>query len=120
MITKETSTEEITNKLIEVNNELKSLTYTGNEKRYNYLTTEKNNLIDILDIRRGKELQNDLFDDIRKLPKEVQDILEVFVDNETEGKDGYENCAELVESLEKIGYTCEYYLDAVPYNLKKL
>jgi hypothetical protein len=34
--------------------------------------------------------------------------------------DTYENCSNLVDDLNKIGYTCDYYLDAEPYNLRKL
>jgi len=59
----------------------------------------------------------DLFEQYDTLPQEVKDIINEF--NEKDG-DGYENCAELVKRLEAVGYTCEYYLDAEPFNLKKI
>jgi len=61
-------------------------------------------------------LVNDLFSTPELLPSEVQDILTKY-----EAADfDYENCAELVKDLEKVGYTCDYYLDAQPFNLRKL
>lgn len=62
-------------------------------------------------------LLNDLFEHYDELPEEVRDILNAF--NEAK-EENYEDCAKLVEDLEKIGYTCEYYLDATLFNLKKL
>jgi len=32
----------------------------------------------------------------------------------------YEDCDLLIQKLNAVGYTCEYGLDAVPYNLTKL
>ncbi len=66
-------------------------------------------------------LVNDLFnEEPESLPLELQDVLSAFEKRNEEGADGYENCAGLVKELEKIGYTCEYYLDAQPFNLKKI
>lgn len=59
----------------------------------------------------------DLFTTPELLPEQVQEILNSFAEKDG---DGYKNCAALVEDLEKVGYTCEYYLDAVPFNLKKI
>ena len=50
----------------------------------------------------------DLFETYETLPKEVQEIIN---DN---------NCQDLIEALERVGYTCDYGLDASPYDLKKL
>lgn len=58
----------------------------------------------------------DLFENPDDLPKEVQDILNEFA----EMSNTYETCAFLVIELEKVGYTCNYGLDAVPYNLTKI
>lgn len=64
-----------------------------------------------------KQNEIDLFEHYEDLPENVQAILTKF----NEAKDeNYEDCAKLVEDLEKIGYTCEYYLDATLFNLKKL
>lgn len=63
-------------------------------------------------------LVNCLFnEEPESLPQELQDVLNAFAEKDG---DGYENCAELVKELNKIGYTCEYYLDAQPYNLRKI
>lgn len=62
------------------------------------------------------ENEKDLFEDVESLPQDVQDLLD---DNSTMELD-YENCIRLVSELEKLGYTCEYDLDAVPFNLKKI
>ena len=59
----------------------------------------------------------DLFDlPYDELPIELQEVLNKYSDMD----DTYENCANLVDDLNNIGYTCDYYLDAVPYNLRKI
>ena len=58
----------------------------------------------------------DLFEHYETLPIEVQAILEKYCD----GDNTYEECANLVAELETVGYTCEYGLDAEPYELRKL
>lgn len=63
-----------------------------------------------------EEQEKDLFDEFDSLPKEVQDVLNSFDEDE----DGYKECARVLEELKPLGYTFEYYLDAVPYNLKKI
>jgi hypothetical protein len=57
----------------------------------------------------------DLFEDVKSLPQVVQDVLEAF----EEMDNTYIACEELVDALEAVGYTCEYGLDAIPYNLTK-
>ena len=56
----------------------------------------------------------DLFEVVITLPQEVQDVLNTFED------ETYDECRRLLDELEPLGYTFEYYLDAVPFNLKKL
>jgi len=58
----------------------------------------------------------DLFEHYELLPQEVQDILSKYDDHD----ETYENCENLKKDLETVGYTCDYYLDAVPFDLKKL
>ena len=58
----------------------------------------------------------DLFETPELLPKEVQDIIEKHSEMDTT----YENCNTLIQDLEKVGYTCDYGLDGVPYELKKI
>jgi hypothetical protein len=58
----------------------------------------------------------DLFENYKILPKEVQNILSKYDDSDQT----YINCEKLKNDLEKVGYTCDYYLDAQPFDLKKL
>ncbi len=57
----------------------------------------------------------DLFEQVETLPQEVQDVLKKYEN----GGLTYEECAKLVIELEFVGYTCEYGLDAEPFNLRK-
>jgi hypothetical protein len=47
---------------------------------------------------------------------EVQEAINNFSEKDND----YENCAKLVEELEAVGYTCDYGLDASPYDLKQI
>lgn len=58
----------------------------------------------------------DLFETPELLPAQVQAVLEEF----SEMEESYENCGKLQEALEPHGYTFDWYLDAVPQNLRKL
>lgn len=58
----------------------------------------------------------DLFDNYDALPNEVKAVLE----KHSEMDNTYENCDKLISDLNEIGYTCDYGLDAIPYELKKL
>ena len=56
----------------------------------------------------------DLFDNWQELPKEVIEVLESFED------ETYSECERILNELKPLGYTFEYYLDAQPFNLKKI
>ena len=58
----------------------------------------------------------DLFEIYETLPMEVQEVINNFSEKDND----YDNCAQLVEELEAVGYTCDYGLDASPYDLKQL
>lgn len=58
----------------------------------------------------------DLFEQTETLPFKVNEILTKYEAMEND----YESCANLVKDLETVGYTCEYYLDAQPYGLRKI
>lgn len=49
-------------------------------------------------------------------PKETHKAIDKF--NSSEGT--YQECEELETELNQLGYSCEFGLDAVPYNLRKL
>ena len=59
----------------------------------------------------------DLFEHIDLLPLSVRDILGKHLNNWV---DDYDHCSMLVADLEVVGYTCDYYLDGVPFNLTKI
>lgn len=63
-----------------------------------------------------EDYEVDLFRDIMFLPNKVREVLWLYRDAEFD----YASCEGLVKSLNEIGYTCEYYLDAEPYNLRSL
>lgn len=60
--------------------------------------------------------QEDLFETPELLPPEVLELLESYTENNI----GYNECANLLAKLNKLGYTFEYDLDGCPYNLTKL
>lgn len=63
------------------------------------------------------ETTKDLFEHPELLPIEVQNVLNQYT--ETWGE-SYEDCNRLLEALKPHGYTFEYYLDAIPFNLQKI
>jgi hypothetical protein len=58
----------------------------------------------------------DLFETIETLPFKVQLILSEFAEEDNT----YEKCADLLRRCEAEGYTFEYGLDAIPFNLTKI
>lgn len=58
----------------------------------------------------------DLFEQPELLPIEVQEVINEF----SEQENNYINCALLVDRLNELGYTCDYGLDAEPFNLIKI
>ena len=58
----------------------------------------------------------DLFEHYETLPIEVREVLEKHSNDDNT----YENCDELIIDLEKVGYTCDYGLDGVPFDLRKI
>jgi hypothetical protein len=58
----------------------------------------------------------DLFEQYETLPQEVKNIIDVFNEKETT----YPVCEDLINALEEVGYTCEYDLEGVPFNLSVL
>jgi hypothetical protein len=49
------------------------------------------------------------------LPQNVKDILDKYEECES-----YEECSKLVKELETIGWTCDYYLDANPFDFRRV
>lgn len=57
-----------------------------------------------------------MFEHYDKLPTEVQLVLDKYFEFDYT----YEQCANLVNELEEVGWTCDYYLDAEPYGLRPM
>lgn len=64
----------------------------------------------------GGELEEDLFENIESLPAEVQEVLSKYALED----ESYENMESMLSELQPLGYTFEYGLDAIPYDLKKM
>lgn len=58
----------------------------------------------------------DLFETPELIPIEVKAVLDTF----NEDADSYQELSRLVSELEPLGYTFDYYLDAVPYGLRPI
>lgn len=58
----------------------------------------------------------DLFEHYEEMPNHIAAIVNRFLKKEL----SYDACEQLVCELEQEGYTCEYGLDACPFNLKKV
>jgi hypothetical protein len=63
-----------------------------------------------------ERVEVDLFDTPELWSPELYEVITKF----SEMDETYRNCENLVNELETIGYTCDYYLDAIPHNLRKL
>jgi hypothetical protein len=61
----------------------------------------------------------DLFETPEKLPKKIQSILKQFNDLEIERGIEYTDLIQMGKELAYYGYQFDFYLDCVPYNLKK-
>jgi len=57
----------------------------------------------------------DLFECPTELPENIQEILNRYSDADT-----YIELEKMYKEMIENGYTFEYYLDAVPYNLQKI
>ena len=62
-------------------------------------------------------MEKDLFECLEIIDN---DKLHAIIERFSEIEHSYNTCSELVSELEKIGYTCQYGLDAIPYDLKKI
>lgn len=59
----------------------------------------------------------DLFEDIEALPLDVQKVINNFCSDDHLD---YDEIKEFLKQMEKLGYTFEYQLDGIPFNLKKI
>jgi hypothetical protein len=59
----------------------------------------------------------DLFETPELIPDNVRAILDKYCDND---ELTYNQCAKMLAEVQELGYTFDYYLDAVPYDLRKI
>lgn len=65
----------------------------------------------------NKEMETpDLFEHPELIPAEVQEVLNRY----SEEDQTYDTCRAMLAEVEALGYTFDYYLDAVPFDLKKI
>lgn len=62
----------------------------------------------------------DLFETPEKLPKKIQSILKQFNDLEIERGIEYTDLIQMGKEMAKNGYSFDFYLDCIPYNLQKI
>ena len=65
-----------------------------------------------------KQTGIDLFEDYKDIPKKLQKVLNKY-DNYLSGGN-YRQLEIALREVEKVGYTFEYYLDGVPYDLRPI
>ena len=63
---------------------------------------------------------NDLFECPELLPENIQTILRRFNDLEIERGIQYADLIQMGKEMANYGYSFDFYLDCVPYNLKKI
>ena len=63
----------------------------------------------------------DLFENQNALPPSIRKQIDLFEHNvENRGKDRYKECTKLFNALNRLGYTFEFGLDGVPYELREI
>jgi len=67
---------------------------------------------------KNKIIGVDLFEDYKNIPSSVQTILDKHEDSFMNGS--YTGLFEAYNELQAIGYTFEYYLDGIAYDLRKI
>jgi hypothetical protein len=65
-------------------------------------------------------MSKDLFEHPNELPENVKAILRRYNDLETENGIQYTDLMQMGKEMAVNGYSFDFYLDCVPYNLKKI
>jgi len=65
-------------------------------------------------------MSKDLFEHPNELPENVKAILRRYNDLETENGIQYTDLMQMGKEMAANGYSFDFYLDCVPYNLKKI
>lgn len=64
----------------------------------------------------NENVEIDLFENISELPQHIQDVISKYPTDSLE----YFTAKMFLEELELVGYTFDYQLDGIPFNLRKL
>lgn len=70
-----------------------------------------------LEIKQEPLDEEDLFEHFEFLPDGVRKLI---LEYHNENVHSYEKSNKLIDDLKPFGYTCQYGLDSIPYNLKKI
>ena len=62
----------------------------------------------------------DLFENPQLLPKKIQSILKRYNDLEIEKGIQYTDLIQMGKEMAENGYSFDFYLDCIPYNLQKI
>lgn len=65
-------------------------------------------------------MSKDLFETPSELPKKVQSILSRYNDLEIEKGIQYADLVQMGKEMANYGYSFDFYLDCIPYNLQKI
>lgn len=65
---------------------------------------------------RNPEEQKDLFQHYEDQPEELKEVLKPYEEHDPT----YESLGKILKEVQAIGYTFDYGLDAMPYNLRKM
>jgi len=68
----------------------------------------------------AQEDADDLFENFDAMPQELREICESYSDSLENCENLYAMCKEFLAKVEAIGYTFEYGLDGIPFDLKRI
>lgn len=93
--------------------------FSSIEKFIELFDFESNMTFESIDeLNKWIEENNDLFKDYENIPSELMAVLEKY--NTSESSLSYEECEAMLKDVNAVGYTFEYGLDGVPFNLHKI
>jgi hypothetical protein len=102
-----------------------SLCLIDDEDDYEYEDVEEDYQVSIKDLKpvKGSKKKNkqkgiDLFEDYQDIPTKVQKVLDKYQEDIEDGD--YKGLEKALKELEKIGYTFEYGLDGIAYDLRPI
>jgi hypothetical protein len=89
------------------------------KRRMREMGYNSKSIISIESMEKGGVVYVDLFEDYENIPKKVGKILDRYYDRYGEDMD-YKHTENMLEEVEEVGYTFDYYLDNIPYGLRPI